>query len=95
VVQRRGAEFVVVSGSKPRFTGGHTGIPWGTANVWDEPYDEEEARSGAAAAAAAAVGSRGCTGRRAGGKGAAGSEPLGRPRLTPAGWQGWQGCCRL
>ena len=80
-VVRRGAEFVEVSGVKPRYTGelggvallvieacwmlfwgcsgfstshghlfvlwvagGDTGIPWGTAGVFDEPYDPAAAR---------------------------------------------------
>lgn len=43
-VVRRGAEWVAVQGSKPAFTGGHTGIPWGSCGVWDEPYDEALAR---------------------------------------------------
>lgn len=44
VVERRGSEFVCVQGSKPRFTGGNTGIPWGTFGVWCEPYDAATAR---------------------------------------------------
>ena len=44
VVERRGAEWVAVQGVRPRVTGGHTGIPWGTAGVWDEPCDEAAAR---------------------------------------------------
>lgn len=43
-VARQASEFVAVQGVKPRFTGGDTGILWGTAGVWDEPYDEEAAR---------------------------------------------------
>ncbi|PRW58402.1 DNA polymerase lambda [Chlorella sorokiniana] len=43
-VVRRGAEFVAVRGVKPRYTGGDTGIPWGTAGVFDEPYDPAAAR---------------------------------------------------
>ncbi len=43
-VVRRGAEFVAIRGVKPRFTGGDTGIPWGTAGVFDEPYDPAAAR---------------------------------------------------
>jgi hypothetical protein len=43
-VARQRSEFVAVQGVRPRFTGGDTGIPWGTAGVWDEPYDDEAAR---------------------------------------------------
>ncbi|KAL4421994.1 hypothetical protein ABPG77_011017 [Micractinium sp. CCAP 211/92] len=43
-VVRRGAEFVAVEGCKPHFTGGDTGIPWGSFGVWDEPYDLQAAR---------------------------------------------------
>ncbi|KAL4431115.1 hypothetical protein ABPG75_006371 [Micractinium tetrahymenae] len=45
-VARRGAQFVAVEGCKPQFTGGDTGIPWGSFGVWDEPYDLEAARQG-------------------------------------------------
>ncbi len=44
MVERRRAEFVCVRGAKPRFTGGHTGLPWGASGVWDEPYEEAAAR---------------------------------------------------
>jgi hypothetical protein len=46
VVARQGSEFICVRGTAPRFTGGHTGIPWGFAGVWDEPCDEAAARCG-------------------------------------------------
>jgi DNA polymerase lambda len=45
-VERRGSEFVAVSGVRPTYTGGSTGIPWGSCGVWDEPVDEEGARQG-------------------------------------------------
>ena len=45
VVVRRGSDWVTVQGRKPRFTGGHTGIPWGSFGVFDEPYDEATARA--------------------------------------------------
>lgn len=32
------------AGSLPRFTGGDTGIPWGTNGVWTEPFTEAAAR---------------------------------------------------
>jgi hypothetical protein len=44
IVERRGLEWIAVQGEKPRFTGGHTGIPWGSYGVWDEPYDEVKAK---------------------------------------------------
>lgn len=44
IVERRGADWVVVQGHRPAFTGGQTGIPWGAFGVWNEPFDEEKAR---------------------------------------------------
>lgn len=43
VVERRGSEWVAVQGEIPRFTGGHTRIPWGSYGQWDEPFDQEAA----------------------------------------------------
>lgn len=43
VVQRQGSKWFAVSGTLPEFTGGHSGIPWGSCNVWDEPYSAEGA----------------------------------------------------
>ncbi|EFN59186.1 hypothetical protein CHLNCDRAFT_138090 [Chlorella variabilis] len=45
-VERRGSEFVAVQGAKPLYTGGDTGIAWGSYGVWQEPYDEAAARQG-------------------------------------------------
>jgi hypothetical protein len=43
-VERRGGEFVAVQGVKPQYTGGRTGIPWGSYGVWAEPFDPKAAR---------------------------------------------------
>jgi hypothetical protein len=44
IVRRQGADWVAVQGRKPRYTGGNTGIPWGSYGVWDEPFNVEKAR---------------------------------------------------
>ena len=39
-VLRKGSDFVAADGhTLPEFTGGDTGIPWGWAGVWQEPWD--------------------------------------------------------
>lgn len=43
-MERRGAEFVCVQGRLPQFTGGSTGLPWGSFGVWEEPWEEAAAR---------------------------------------------------
>lgn len=45
VVERRGSDWVAIRGKKPKFTGGHTGIPWGSYGIWDEPFDPGTART--------------------------------------------------
>uniref|UniRef100_A0A1D1ZYL6 DNA polymerase n=1 Tax=Auxenochlorella protothecoides TaxID=3075 RepID=A0A1D1ZYL6_AUXPR len=43
-VERVGSEFVAIEGDTlPRFTGGDSGLPWGWAGVWEEPWDEATA----------------------------------------------------
>lgn len=39
-VLRQGSDFVAADGhTLPEYTGGDTGIPWGWAGVWQEPWD--------------------------------------------------------
>ena len=59
-VVRRGSEFVAVQGVKPQYTGGRTGIPWGSYGVWEEPFDPEAARQASKQAVFARVCSMEC-----------------------------------
>jgi DNA polymerase lambda len=44
IVRRQGSKWVAIQGRKPKYTGGNTGIPWGSYGVWDEPFNLEKAR---------------------------------------------------
>ena len=61
-VERRGSEFVAVRGVKPQYTGGRTGIPWGSCGVWAEPFDPDAARQASMQAMFAGICSRVCGG---------------------------------
>ncbi|KAG7672125.1 hypothetical protein Ndes2526B_g06893 [Nannochloris sp. 'desiccata'] len=43
IIRRQGSEWVAIQGRKPRYTGGNTGVPWGSYGVWDEPFNREKA----------------------------------------------------
>lgn len=44
IIRRQGSEWVAIQGRKPRYTGGKTGLAWGSYGVWDEPFNREKAR---------------------------------------------------